>query len=60
MRYPSDVWRYHFIKGPGWDVVFEFIDHCRCGEYQLQQDPTKKNPTSAKEKQEMLLKTSLP
>jgi len=60
VRYPSDVWRYHFIKGLGWDVVFEFIDHCRCGEYQLQEDPTKKNPTSAKEKQEMVLKTSLP
>lgn len=60
VRYPSDVWRYQFIKGLGWDVVFEFIDHCRCGEYQLQEDPTKKNPTSAKEKQEMVLKTSLP
>ena len=60
VRYPSDVWRYHFIKGLGGDVVFEFIDHCRCGEYQLHEDPTRKNPRSATEKQEMLLKTSLP
>ena len=54
--------RLDVITAPGrfGDVVFEFIDHCRCGKYQLQEDPTRKNPTSAKEKQEMVLKTSLP
>jgi len=39
--YPSDVWRYHFIRGVGRDVVFEFIDTCRCGDYRLREDPTK-------------------
>jgi len=45
VRYPSDVWRYHFIPGVGKDVVFEFIDTCRCGEYLLGEDPTKKPST---------------
>ena len=48
VRNPSDVWRYHILKGVGRDVVFEFIDHCRCGEYQLREDPTKKRPRTEK------------
>jgi GWxTD domain-containing protein len=51
VRYPSDVWRYRFIDDIGWDVVFEFIDYCRCGKYQLREDPTKKPPPSTKERQ---------
>jgi GWxTD domain-containing protein len=42
VHYPSDVWRYHDLKGIGKDVVFEFIDKCRCGKYFLQHDPTQK------------------
>lgn len=47
-RFPSDSWRYHFIQGVGRDVVFEFVDTCRCGEYQLRKDPTKKRPRREK------------
>jgi GWxTD domain-containing protein len=51
IRYPSDVWRYHNPKGIGKDVLFEFIDNCRCGEYQLQEDPTNNRGRSATGKQ---------
>lgn len=61
VRYPSDVWRYHFIKGVGKDVTFEFIDICRCGQYQLREDPTKKPAPSIKDKEHaVLVKQSLP
>ena len=45
-RYPSDVWRYHSLKGVGRDVFFKFIDTCRCGEFQLRNDPTKETPNT--------------
>lgn len=47
VRYPSEVWRYRYIEGVGRNVAFEFIDSCRCGKYELREDPTKireKNP----------------
>jgi len=43
---PSDAWRYHFIEGIGRDVVFEFVDSCRCGKFLLQNDPAQKRPQS--------------
>ncbi|HKV78510.1 MAG TPA: GWxTD domain-containing protein [Candidatus Sulfotelmatobacter sp.] len=48
IRFPSDVWRYHFINGLGRDVVFVFIDYCRCGKYGLQEDPPKKRIPSTR------------
>ena len=32
-EYPREVWRYRSIEGIGEDVVFEFVDACRCGDY---------------------------
>ncbi len=58
--YPSDVWRYHILKGIGRDVVFEFIDQCRCGEYPLRRDSPKNGPRSPKEQQKSIpVKTGL-
>jgi GWxTD domain-containing protein len=31
--YPLEVWRYRYLEGIGEDVVLEFVDACRCGEY---------------------------
>jgi GWxTD domain-containing protein len=59
-RYPSDIWRYHLINGIGRDVFFVFVDKCLCGQYQLQNDPTKKRPPSMKEKENLVpVKTHL-
>jgi hypothetical protein len=33
--YPLEVWHYRFIEGIGEDVVIEFVDACRCGEYSM-------------------------
>jgi GWxTD domain-containing protein len=32
---PSEVWHYACLKGIGRNVVLDFIDNCRCGEYAL-------------------------
>ncbi len=53
VRYPSDIWRYHTLKGVGHDLFFEFIDDCGCGEYQLREDPTKKGPPSTRNKEKL-------
>ncbi len=42
LRSPSDAWRYGRIDGIGRDVTFTFVDHCRCGEFRLENDPTVK------------------
>jgi len=56
---PSDVWHYHFIPEVGKDVVFEFIDICRCGVYRLREDPTRKRPSPKRDKNQLVpLKTS--
>lgn len=41
-RYPTDMWRYHRIAGVSRDLIFVFIDRCRCGNYILVDDPTTK------------------
>jgi GWxTD domain-containing protein len=40
-QYPSEVWRYKIMKGIGSDVSVEFVDTCRCGDYQLTVDWSK-------------------
>jgi GWxTD domain-containing protein len=37
--YPFEQWRYRFIEGIGRDVIMEFVDPCRCGEYRMTFDP---------------------
>jgi len=55
LRFPSDVWRYHFIEGVGMDVLFEFIDTCRCGDYRLSADPTRKSKPSTKNNRQVMV-----
>ncbi|HWY48169.1 MAG TPA: GWxTD domain-containing protein [Bryobacteraceae bacterium] len=40
--YPFEQWRYRYLEGIGNDVVFEFVDHTKAGEYRLIIDPTDK------------------
>jgi hypothetical protein len=54
----------HFAAGVvipdvGKDVVFEFVDTCRCGVYRLREDRTQKRPSSPRDKnQPVPLKTA--
>ena len=33
--YPLEVWHYQHLEGIGEDVVLEFVDACKCGEYSM-------------------------
>jgi GWxTD domain-containing protein len=33
--YPLEVWHYRYLEGIGEDVVLEFVDSCKCGEYKM-------------------------
>src|ERR1035437_1915338 len=39
---PSEQWLYHFIEGVGKNVVVEFVDPARTGEYRMTVDPKAK------------------
>ncbi len=41
--YPLEVWHYHFLEGIGEDVVLEFVDTCKCGEYNMPMTPARDN-----------------
>jgi bla regulator protein blaR1 len=38
--YPYEQWLYHFIEGVGTNVVIEFIDPNKTGEYRMTMDPS--------------------
>jgi GWxTD domain-containing protein len=39
---PSEQWLYHFIEGVGKNVVVEFVDPARTGDYRMTTDPAAK------------------
>jgi GWxTD domain-containing protein len=41
--FPFEQWRYRFIEGLGTDIVVEFVDPARSGEYRMTMDPSEKN-----------------
>ena len=42
VTYPFEMWRYRFIEGIGSDVILEFVDKQKTGEYRLTMDPAEK------------------
>jgi len=42
VTYPFEMWKYRFIDGIGNNVILEFIDKGRTGEYRLTMDPSEK------------------
>ncbi len=46
---PFEQWRYRFIEGIGQDVIMEFVDTTRTGEYRLTMDPHEKDVPPAKQ-----------
>jgi len=34
-NYPTQIWRYHLLKGASRDLTVPFMDTCRCGDYRL-------------------------
>lgn len=41
--FPFEKWRYRYIEGMGNDVVIEFVDPSRKGEYHMTSDPAEKD-----------------
>jgi GWxTD domain-containing protein len=41
--YSLEVWRYRYLEGVGQDVAIEFVDVCRCGDYQMRLPPELKD-----------------
>ena len=41
--YPFEQWRYRFIDGVGQNVIIEFVDKDRTGEYRMTMDPSAKD-----------------
>jgi GWxTD domain-containing protein len=39
---PSEQWRYRFIEGIGTNVIIEFVDTAKTGEYHMTRDPSKR------------------
>jgi GWxTD domain-containing protein len=39
--YPLEVWHYQYLDGIGEDVVLEFVDACKCGEYSMPTTPAR-------------------
>jgi GWxTD domain-containing protein len=39
--YPLEVWHYRYLEGIGEDVVLEFVDVCKCGEYNMAMTPAR-------------------
>jgi GWxTD domain-containing protein len=40
---PFEVWRYRYMEGIGQEIEIQFDDPCRCGEYHLTLDRSKKD-----------------
>jgi GWxTD domain-containing protein len=40
--YPFEKWRYRYIEGMGENIILEFVDGERNGEYRMTMDPTEK------------------
>ncbi len=41
--YPFEQWRYRFIDGLGKNIIVEFVDTTRTGEYRMTMDPNEKD-----------------
>jgi len=59
VTYPFEQWRYRFIEGIGNNIILEFVDKAKTGEYRLTMDPREKeqalneNPKRAVHDQEV-------
>jgi GWxTD domain-containing protein len=40
---PLEVWHYRYLDGVGQDVVIEFVDVCKCGDYQMKVPPEQRD-----------------
>jgi len=46
--YPFEQWRYRFIEGIGKNVILEFVDKARSGEFRLVTDPSERDVPHSK------------
>jgi GWxTD domain-containing protein len=52
--FPFEQWRYRWIEGMGQNVIMEFVDTTRSGEYHLTMDPHEKDVPPAKQEEAAL------
>jgi GWxTD domain-containing protein len=52
--FPFEQWRYRWIEGIGQNVILEFVDTTRSGEYRLTMDPHEKDIPPAKQEEASL------
>lgn len=43
VAYPFEIWRYHYLEGVGNEILIEFVDPTRTGEYHITMDPCEKD-----------------
>jgi GWxTD domain-containing protein len=53
VTYPFEQWRYRFIAGIGNNVILEFVDKEKTGEYRLTMDPAEKEVARQQEQAEL-------
>jgi GWxTD domain-containing protein len=49
--FPFEQWRYRYIEGIGKNIIMEFVDTTRTGEYKLTMDPHAKDVPQAKQEE---------
>ena len=45
--YPFEQWRYRYIDGVGQNIIIEFVDKDRNGQYRMTMDPSEKDAVFA-------------
>ena len=58
--YPFEQWRYRWIEGIGQNVIMEFVDTTRTGEYHLTMDPKEKEGKPVPEQQGFVFSSTGP
>ncbi len=48
VTYPFEQWRYKFIQGIGTNIILEFVDKDKSGEYRLTMDPSEREVLPSK------------
>jgi GWxTD domain-containing protein len=54
VTYPFEQWKYRYIQGVGNNVILEFVDKGKTGDYRLTMDPMEKEAVKPREQQEEL------
>jgi len=54
VTYPFELWRYRWIEGIGTNVIIEFVDKAKTGDFRMTMDPSEKVVAQASDKEKRL------